>query len=117
MNGNEMLIRQLIIENNNKIRDERFRFDEFSYSWVLKADIIMTIVQFFASVVFMASWVTFFLVRLPRLFMSIVSAKFFHRIQSTDRKIKFLKYEWMVRAVTVALYIMLSLGFSVWLPA
>ena len=64
----------------------------------------------------MGSWVTFLLVRLPRLGMSIFSAKFFHRVVTVDRKIKFLDWEWKVRAITVALYIVLSLGFSVWLP-
>ena len=113
---NNRLIKKLISENNTNIRTERFRFDEFDYSLVLKCDIAMTIVQFVASIVFMASWVTFFLVRLPRLVMSLASSRCFHKIVDAKRKLKFLDYEWKIRAATIVLYILLSLGFSVWLP-
>jgi hypothetical protein len=69
------------------------RCDEVGYSWIIVIDIVMFVVQIIVSAIYLGSWVTFAIVRAPRLVMDILSKIYFPRLVTKDKKMKFLKAE------------------------
>ena len=87
-----------------------------NYKQVLRIDVLMTALQIIFSIIYIASWWTLFIVRIPRLIIGVLTMIVSTRITEIDRRISYLKFEWIFRLVTLVLYILLSLGFSSYLP-
>ena len=111
----QIYVKQMIIQNNTNIQKQKFRFDEVDYNVIWRVDIAMFLLQFVVSLVYMGSWFTLALVRLPRVLVSVFAQKYFMKISAVERRMLFLKFEWISRFVTNVLYILLSLGWSLWL--
>jgi hypothetical protein len=76
----------------------------------------MILIQFVISIIYLGSWVTFFLVRIPRLVWGFVMANWKTKIFNSKSAQCMMKADWILRLVTLVFYIGLSFGFSVWLP-
>ena len=48
------------------MRRQRFRFETIDETFILKSDIAMIFIQFVISIIYLGSWVTFIMVRIPR---------------------------------------------------
>lgn len=108
-------VKQLIIQNNEAVQKQKFRFDEVDYNFIWRMDIALCVLQLVISLIYMGSWFTLVLVRIPRVVISIFSQRCFFKIRDADRRISYLKFEWVARLVTNVLYVLLSIGWSVWL--
>ena len=76
----------------------------------------MLAIQFVVSIIYIGSWVTFILVRIPRVVWGLLMQKFKLNIFLSARGINIMKADWILRLTTLVIYIGLSFGFSVWLP-
>ena len=76
----------------------------------------MLALQFIVSIIYLGSWLTFFFVRVPRVLWGWALLKWKFEVFTSHRGICLLKAEWILRLSTLALYVCLALGFSVWLP-
>ena len=85
------------------------------YNFIWRMDIALCVLQLVISLIYMGSWFTLVLVRIPRVAISIFSQRCFFKIRDADRRIRYLKFEWVARLVTNVLYVLLSIGWSVWL--
>ena len=110
------LLKKMIIENNEQIRRQRFRFDEIAYKHVFRFDLLMLGVQLIVSILYIGSWFTMGLVRIPRVLIGCVTTQCLVKISDLNRRTMFLKFEWIMRLVTVAIYFIVSFASSVYLP-
>ena len=76
----------------------------------------MLAIQFVISIIYIGSWFTFLLVRIPRVIWGLCTSKFQRKIYMSMRGANIMKADWIFRLVTLVLHIFLSFGFSVWLP-
>ena len=76
----------------------------------------MTLIQFVISIIYLGSWVTFVIVRLPRVFWGCVLSHCQRRIIKSKSAQCMMKTDWILRCVTLGIYICVSFGFSTWLP-
>jgi hypothetical protein len=95
---------------------QRFRFDTIDEKLVLKLDILMITVQLVISIIYIGSWASFFLVRAPRLLWGLMFAKWRLQIFHSGRGLCMMKADWILRLVTLILYVGIAFGFSTWLP-
>ena len=98
------------------MRKQRFRFDTIDTSIILKSDIAMILIQFVVSIIYLGSWVTFLLVRVPRLVWGCVMAQWKLKIFKSNSAQCMMKADWILRLTTLIFYVLLSFGFSIWLP-
>ena len=54
------------------MKRQRFRFDTIDVALILKSDIAMILIQFVVSVIYLGSWFTFIMVRVPRVFWGCI---------------------------------------------
>ena len=73
LHSNVSQIKKLIIENNETMQKERFRFDEIDYNFIYKVDIFLAVLQLTISLIYIGSWITFSVVRIPRVIISVFS--------------------------------------------
>jgi hypothetical protein len=90
------------------------RCDEFSYDWVFPLDLFFMIVSFITAFLYLDSWVTFAVVWAPRVAVDIIS-KYATKKMTKIRVARWHKVEWVFRAISVIIFIILSFGFSTWL--
>ena len=98
------------------MRRQRFRFDTIDANLILKSDIVMIAVQFIVSIIYLGSWITFLLVRVPRIIWGLGMVKYKTRVFKSHRGVCLMKTDWILRLVTVGFYLAIALSFSVWLP-
>ena len=115
LHSNVSQIKKLIIENNETMQKERFRFDEIDYNFIYKVDIFLAVLQLTISLIYIGSWITFSVVRIPRVIISVFSQRCFFKISDMNRRLNYLKFEWITRFATVIIYTLVSLFWSVWL--
>ena len=97
------------------MRKQRFRFDTLNHALVLKFDTAMLAIQLVISIIYIGSWYTFLLVRLPRVVWGYTISYCKMRIFKSPRGLCLQKTDWILRLVTMAIYLVVSFGFSVWL--
>ena len=90
---NTNIIRKLIIENNETIKRQKFRFNEIDYKYVLRFDLLMFALQIVISILYIGSWFTFLLVRVPRVVVSCCVGSCTMKISDLDRRMKCLRAE------------------------
>ena len=76
----------------------------------------MTAIQFVISIIYIGSWWTFLFVRIPRVVMGLIWSKWKLQIFNSNKAMCMLKADWILRVATLGLYLLISFGFSVWLP-
>ena len=54
------------------MRRQRFRFETIDETFILKSDMAMILIQFVISIIYLGSWVTFVMVRIPRVFWGCI---------------------------------------------
>mmetsp|Transcript_1141 Transcript_1141/g.1699 ORF Transcript_1141/g.1699 Transcript_1141/m.1699 type:complete len:209 (-) Transcript_1141:766-1392(-) len=77
----------------------------------------MIAIQFVISIIYLGSWLTFLLVRVPRVCWGLALLKWKKKVFLSRSGILIMKMDWMIRMATMFFYLIFSLGFSVWLPA
>lgn len=70
------MVKRMVIQNQQRVRSQRFRFDTIDYSLVQKFDIAMLAIQFVISIIYLGSWATFCVVRLPRVIWDLLLGKY-----------------------------------------
>ena len=98
------------------MRRQRFRFETIDETFILKSDIVMIFIQFVISIIYLGSWVTFIMVRIPRVVWGCIMSHGKKKIIKSKSASCMMKTDWILRLVTLIFYICLSFGFSVWLP-
>ena len=76
----------------------------------------MLAIQFVISIIYIGSWFTFLLVRIPRVIWGLLTSKFQRKIYMSMRGAGIMKADWIFRIITLVIHFLLSLSFSVWLP-
>lgn len=110
------MVKRMVIQNQQRVKKQRFRFDTIDYALVLKFDIAMLAIQFLVSIIYIGSWITFILVRLFRVLWGLAMKKWRLGLLHSPRAAKWIKADYIGRLVTVVIYFGVSFGFSVMLP-
>ena len=110
------LVKRMIIQNQQRVRRQRFRFDTIDAGLIFKSDVVMVAIQFVISIIYIGSWLTFVFVRLPRVGWGFALLKWRNKVFLSHSGICIMKMDWILRLVTLLFYLGFSLGFSVWLP-
>jgi len=76
----------------------------------------MTAIQFIVSIIYFGSWLTFVIVRLPRVLWGLAMVKYKTQVFRSSRGICLWQTDWILRIITVLFYVSVAFGFSVWLP-
>ena len=76
----------------------------------------MLAIQFVISIIYIGSWFTFLIVRIPRVIWGLILSKYQRKVYMSMRGAGIMKADWILRLSTLVIHILLSLGFSVWLP-
>ena len=105
----------MILDNNKAMQKSKFRFEEVDYSYIYKTDIFLAILQLLISPIYLGSWITFAVVRIPRVIISLFSQRCFFKINDMNRRLSYLKFEWIARLITTIIYTLVSIGMSIWL--
>ena len=116
IDSNAHIVKRMVIQNQQRMRKQRFRFDTIDTAFVFKSDIAMILIQFVVSIIYLGSWLTFIMVRVPRLIWGCAMTTQKLRIFRSNKGVCMMKADYIVRLVTLAFYICLSFGFSIWLP-
>jgi len=76
----------------------------------------MIAIQLVISIIYIGSWVTFCLVKIPRIFWGLIFAKWRLKILNSPRSRCIMMADWILRLVTLLIYVGIAFGFSIELP-
>ena len=83
------------------MRGQKFRFDTINHKFILRADIAMLFIQALISIVYLGSWITFLVVRIPRVLWGSIMAILRVKILQSGSARCMLNSDWVLRLVTL----------------
>ena len=98
------------------MRRQRFRFDTIDVKLVFKYDIVLLVLQFIVSIIYIGSWASFLMVRASRVIWGLITSNCRLKIYRSSMGICLMKADWVFRLTTFVLDFILAFVFSVSLP-
>jgi len=111
------VLKKLIYHEERENIDKKYRFDEITYSFVWKAEIIFGILQFVTAIFWVGNWFSFVCINIPRMLWDTMTFKKFYPrwVHTREGTVRYYKAERIFRIITLCMALVLEIGCATFL--